>query len=204
MTSECTSELDSQHRIRLSGLCSSAQAEVRFTPTDRWFESRSECSSFDHLCDLTVFILEVISKLCDVWKLWVLRWAQSDRSGDVSLKWCPLSHASRKTELGYLKCISRVGQRSTDADAVSWWRPLQVALLKCCLVSTSSPRWPLSYGCAAQPAAPHFPSCLSSATHAELVWRRKGKFVRMMKNSFYFFKRMFSFGNSNAKEHIWK
>lgn len=204
MTSECTSELDSQHRIRLSGLCSSAQAEVRFTPTDRWFESRSECSSFDHLCNLTVFILEVISKLCDMWKLWVLRWAESDRSGEVSLEMMPTESSEQEDRTRLFEVYLQSWSEITDADDVSWWRPLQVALLKCCLVSTSSPRWPLSYGCAAQPAAPHFPSCLSSATHAERIWRSKGKFVRMTKNSFYFFKRMFSFGNSNAKEHIWK
>lgn len=122
-------------------------------------------------------------------------------------KWCTLNQASRKTELGYLNCISRVGQRIYRMSVYSVVLMGIVYRLRCwhaawyphLLTGDLCPTC-----CAAESAVPHFLFVLSSATYAELIWRRKGRFVRMMKNSLYSFKSMFSFGNSNAKEHIWK
>lgn len=186
--------LDSQSCTRLSGLCSSAQAKVQFTPTDRWFESRTECSFFDYLCNLTVFILEIISKLYNMWKLLLFRWAESNRSCEVNLEMMHTESNEQKDRTWL-----------SELYLQSWLKNLQTIYILCgpdghhLLTGNLCPTC-----CAAEPAVPHFLFSLPSATYAELIWRRKGKFVRMMKNSSYSFKSMFSFGNSNAKEHIWK
>lgn len=103
--------LDSQYCIRLSGLCSSAQVEVQFTPTDRWFENRTACSFFYYLCNLTVFMLEIISKLYDTWKLLLCRWAESNKSCEVNLEMMHTETSRQKDRTWLFDCISRVGQR---------------------------------------------------------------------------------------------
>lgn len=198
--------LDSQYRIRLSGLCSSAQVRCNLLPlTGDW--SRNECPFFDHLCNLTIFILEVISKLYDGWKLLLFRWAESNRFCEVNLEMMHTESSEQKDRTWLFELYLRVGQRIYRMSVYSvvlmgivyrfrcWHAAWYSHLLTGDLCPTC---------CAAEPAVPHFLFGLSSATYAELIWRRKGKFVRMMKNSFYSFKSMFSFGNSNAKEHIWK
>lgn len=114
--------LDSQYHIRLSGLClflSTGWGAVY--PTDRWSESRNECSSFDHLCNLTVFILEIISKLCDTWELWV-------QVSGVEQVWCSEfgndTHRVKGAEdrAWLFNCISRVGRRLHRLCTLwSWW-----------------------------------------------------------------------------------
>lgn len=139
--------LDSQYRIRLSGLCSSAQAEVQFTPTDRWFESRNECFFFDHLCNLTVFILEVISKLYDVWKLLLFRWAESNRFCEVSLEMMHTESSEQKDRTWLFELYLQSWSENLQNVCILCGPDghcLQVALLTCYLVSTSH-RWPLSY-----------------------------------------------------------
>lgn len=123
-----------------------------------------------------------------MWKLWVFRWAESDRPGKVSLAMMPTESSEQKDgtrlfEL-YLQSWSGTHRRwccgpdASFADCIAEMLPGTHVFSQVTSV----------YCCAAQPAAPHFPSCLASATHAELVWRRKGKFVRMTKNSFIFLK----------------
>lgn len=72
MTSECKSDPGEPALRQAPWICSSVPVEVQFTPTDQGFESRTECSCFDCLYNLTVFILE-ISKPYDPWKLLLLQ-----------------------------------------------------------------------------------------------------------------------------------